>query len=94
MIIRGVVKKYRDNYDELFEKTELHEFCEINERQSSFLIRFALNHPGVGTMIIGTKNLDHLTANVEAAKKGKLPDDVYKNAKQRLDAVGVVAGEL
>jgi hypothetical protein len=42
-------------------------------------------------MIVGTRNLDHVAANVEAAQKGKLPDDVYEEAKRRLDAIGVIA---
>jgi aryl-alcohol dehydrogenase-like predicted oxidoreductase len=91
MIVRGVVNKYRDDYDELFEQAKLHELCGAGETQSSFLIRFALNHPGLSTMIVGTRNLDHVAANVEAARRGKLPDDVYEEAKRRLDAIGVIA---
>jgi aryl-alcohol dehydrogenase-like predicted oxidoreductase len=91
MIIRGAVKKYRDNYDELFKQAKLDELCADDESQNTFLIRFALNHPGISTMIIGTKNSDHLAANIRAAAKGKLPDDVYREAKRRLDAVGIAA---
>lgn len=94
MIIRGVVKKYYNNYDELFNKANLRELCEPNETQQDFLIRFALNHPGLSTMIIGTKNPEHVTANVEAATKGKLSDDVYAEAKRRLDAIGVISEEV
>ena len=79
------------NYDELFNKANLRELCEPNETQQGFLIRFALNHQGFSTMIIGTKNPEHVTANVEAATKGKLPDDVYAEAKRRLDAIGVIS---
>jgi aryl-alcohol dehydrogenase-like predicted oxidoreductase len=91
MIIRGVVKKYRDNYDELFKQAKLDELCADGESQNAFLIRFALSHPGVSTMIIGTKDLDHLAANIQAAANGKLPDDVYRKAKLRLDAIGIAA---
>jgi len=90
MIIRGVVKKYKENFDELFEQAKLPELCEPGESPQDFLIRFALNHPGIGIMIIGSKDPDHIAANARAAAKGKLPDDVYTEAKQRLDAVGVV----
>lgn len=92
MVIRGVVKNYEDNYGALFEQAGLHELADPGESQSSFLIRFALNHPGLSTMIIGSKNTDHITANAQAAQKGKLPADVYAEAKRRLDAVGIVAG--
>jgi len=94
MIIRGVVNKYDDNYDALFAQANLQELCEPGETQHDFLIRFALNHPGLSTMIIGSKNADHIVANVQAAQKGKLPDDVYEEAKRRLDAAGIVAGVL
>ena len=54
-------------------------------------IRFALAHPGVSTCIIGTKRVEHLAENVRAAYSGKLAEDVYLEAKRRLDAIGVVA---
>ncbi len=92
-IIRGVVKRYQANYDELFRKARLDELCAADESQDDFLVRFALNHPGISTMIIGTKNLDHLAANIRAVNRGKLPDDVYREALRRLDAVGIVPGE-
>jgi aryl-alcohol dehydrogenase-like predicted oxidoreductase len=91
MIVRGVVKRYRDDYDELWEEARLDELCEENESRNSFLIRFALSHPGISTMIIGTRNPDHIAENITAATRGKLPDDVYEEAKRRLDAAGVVA---
>jgi aryl-alcohol dehydrogenase-like predicted oxidoreductase len=90
MIIRGVVKKYEENFDELFEQAKLPELCEPGESMQDFLIRFALNHPGLGTMIIGSKNPDHIAANAKAAAKGKLTDDIYAEARCRLDAIGIV----
>ncbi|MBO0832823.1 MAG: aldo/keto reductase, partial [Actinobacteria bacterium] len=49
-----------------------------------FMLRFTLSHPGLSTTIVGTANIDHLRANVEAAQKGPLPADVYESAKDRL----------
>jgi aryl-alcohol dehydrogenase-like predicted oxidoreductase len=92
MIIRGVVKKYRDTYDALFNQARLGELCAPGESHSAFLIRFALNHPGLSTMIIGTQNPAHLAANIQAASKGQLPDDIYREAQQRLAAVGIGPG--
>jgi aryl-alcohol dehydrogenase-like predicted oxidoreductase len=92
MIIRGVVKHYEKNYDALFAQANLQELCDHGETQSDFLIRFALNQPGLSTMIIGSKNADHITANIRAAQKGKLPGDVYEEAKRRLDAIGIIPG--
>jgi aryl-alcohol dehydrogenase-like predicted oxidoreductase len=94
MIARGVVKRYFPNYDDLFEQAGLAELCEAGESVNGFLIRFALAHPGISTMIVGTSNPDHLAENVAAAGKGKLSDEVYAEAKRRLDAVGIVADAL
>jgi aryl-alcohol dehydrogenase-like predicted oxidoreductase len=92
IIVRGVVKRYFDDYDELFENAGLDELRQDGESRNSFLIRFAMSHPGVSTMIIGTKSPDHLAENIQAATKDSLPDGVYAEAKRRLDAVGIVPG--
>jgi aryl-alcohol dehydrogenase-like predicted oxidoreductase len=52
-----------------------------------FTLRFTLSHPGLSTTIVGTKNPDHLRDNLEAARRGPLPDDVLAEAKRRLDAI-------
>ena len=91
MISRGVVRKYSENYAELFERAGLDEFRENGESRNSFLIRFALCHAGISTLIIGTKSADHLAENIRAAARGKLADAVYAEAKRRLDAIGIVA---
>jgi aryl-alcohol dehydrogenase-like predicted oxidoreductase len=94
MIVRGVLKRYFPNYDELFVQAGLDELCEEGESPNGFLIRFAMAHPAVGTMIVGTSDPDHLAENVAAADRGKLADETYVEAKRRLDAVGIVADEL
>ena len=48
-----------------------------------FLLRFTISHPDLHTEIVGTKNLDHLAANIAAASHGPLPADVYAEAKAR-----------
>ena len=87
IIIRGVLRKYHNNYDKLFETAMLEHLLEENESRNDFLIRFALKHMGISSMIIGTKNIDHLEANIKAVMKGSLPDKVYHEAKKRLDAI-------
>lgn len=91
-IIRGTVRKYRENYDALFEKAKLDELCGKAEPSGGLLIRFALAHPDISTIIVGTQNPDHLAANLQAAQKGALPADVYQEAKRRLDALGISPG--
>jgi len=49
-----------------------------------FVLRFTLSHPGLHTTIVGTSDLEHLRANVRAAKLGPLPTDVVAEAKRRL----------
>jgi aryl-alcohol dehydrogenase-like predicted oxidoreductase len=53
-----------------------------------FMLRFTLSNPDLDTTIVGTKSVDHLRQNVEAAMKGRLPDDVVVEAKRRLALVG------
>lgn len=51
-----------------------------------FVLRSTLSHPGIGTAIVGTANVDHLARNVEAATRGPLPPDLYAEARRRLAA--------
>jgi aryl-alcohol dehydrogenase-like predicted oxidoreductase len=55
--------------------------------RTAFLLRFTLAHPGLDTTIVGTSSLEHLRANLAAARQGPLPDDVVAETKRRLDAV-------
>jgi aryl-alcohol dehydrogenase-like predicted oxidoreductase len=52
-----------------------------------FMLRFTLSHPNLSTTIVGTSSLNHLAANLEAARKGPLPPDVYETAKHRFSAI-------
>ena len=58
------------------------------------MLRFALAHPGIHTVIVGTTNVDHLGENVHAALAGPLPADVYDEARGRLDAAGETPADL
>ncbi len=53
-----------------------------------FMLRFTLSHPDLDTTIVGTSNLGHFRANLAAAAKGPLPDDVVAETKRRLDEAG------
>lgn len=92
IIVRGVLKRYFPNYDELYDKAGLDELCEPGEDRNSFLLRYAISSPGVCTAIVGTKSLEHLKQNIAAAEKGVLPADVYKLAQEKLASVGIVPG--
>jgi aryl-alcohol dehydrogenase-like predicted oxidoreductase len=52
------------------------------------ILRYTLSHPATHTTIVGTRNPDHLAANIAAARKGPLPDDVLAEVDRRVAAVG------
>jgi aryl-alcohol dehydrogenase-like predicted oxidoreductase len=72
-----------------WEKAGLDELRGTDESRTTFLLRLTLSHPGMHTTIVGTLDPEHLAANRRAADRGPLPDDVYREALRRLDAVGV-----
>lgn len=88
IIVRGVVRNYRDDFPQLFRQAGLEDLLDTGETRQAFLIRFVLTHPSISTMIIGTRNREHLLANVQAALKGPLNPDVYQEAKRRLASIG------
>jgi aryl-alcohol dehydrogenase-like predicted oxidoreductase len=70
------------NYD----AAGLDQLLDEGETRTTFLLRFTNAHPGMNTNIVGTRNVDHLEANIAAAAR-PLPADTYAEAKKRLDAV-------
>jgi aryl-alcohol dehydrogenase-like predicted oxidoreductase len=58
---------------------------------AAFLLRFTISHPDMATTIVGTRNLSHLFENVETVKLGPLPNEVYVEAKRRLEAAASAA---
>jgi aryl-alcohol dehydrogenase-like predicted oxidoreductase len=78
---RGFVRDRRD----LWEHARLDELLDGQSRMA-FLLRFVLGHPDLHTTIVGTRNPAHLEANLEAARKGPLPDDVLSEARRRVAA--------
>ena len=73
-----------------WEVAKLDELLSDGMDRMEFMLRFTLSHPGLTTTIVGTKNPDHLKANIAAAMKGPLPDDVLAEAKRRLAEAGAV----
>ncbi len=72
-----------------FEDGGLDELREDGESRTAFVLRFVANHPSAHCNLVGTTNPAHLRENIEAMLRGPLPDDVYAEAKRRLDSVGV-----
>jgi aryl-alcohol dehydrogenase-like predicted oxidoreductase len=73
----------------VFESAKLDELRETGESRSAFLLRFTLTHPHVDTIIAGTLKPEHLQENVAAVLRGPLSEQVYAEAKRRLDAAGI-----
>ena len=71
-----------------FERAGLDELCEDGESRSAWVLRYTLTHPHAHTIIVGTTRIKHLHENIEAVLRGPLTDDVYAEAKRRLDAIG------
>jgi len=57
-----------------------------------FTLRFTLSDPNLDTTIVGTRSVDHLQANIDAALKGPLPPEVVEEAKRRLAEAGSAPG--
>ncbi len=75
---------------DLWDEANFDDLLEANETRVDFTLRFTLSHPGLSTTIVGTSSEEHVLENVAAALRGPLPEDVYEEAKRRLDAAGEV----
>ena len=96
VVIRGGVAKgapsgqaRRMGQWEAWQKAGIEELMEEGMTSMEFILRFTLSHPEMDTTIVGTMNPEHLKANVAAAAKGPLPEDLYREARRRLDAAGI-----
>jgi len=74
------------------EKRDVWERAKLDEllgdmTRMEFMLRFVLAHPALDTTIVGTKNPDHLAANVRFAEKGPLPEALRDEARRRVREV-------
>lgn len=74
-----------------FHAAGLDELRQEGESRTGFMLRFTMTHPDTNTNIVGTTNVGHLRENVQATLRGPLAVDLYREAKRRLDEVGVKA---
>ncbi|MDJ0726583.1 MAG: aldo/keto reductase [Prochloraceae cyanobacterium] len=94
IIVRGVVRDYFDNFSALFAKARLNQLLAEGEDRRAFLIRYALNHSAVSSLLIGTNHQEHLKTNLIAASQGGLEVDRYLEAKKRFAQIGSKPGFL
>ncbi len=94
VVVRGGVTPEDPERWSAFERARLAELMGEGESISTFMLRFALAHPSIHTVIVGTTSTDHLRENVEAALEGPLPAGEYAEALHRLDAVGETPADV
>lgn len=94
IVTRGAIKSYDDSYDKKYEASGISELFETGESKTSFLLRFSMSHPGVSSVVIGSKNVEHILDNIHAAERGILPDDIYQKAKDHLCYAGIIPGPV
>lgn len=76
----------------LLEAAGLDDLLGEGESRTTFLLRFTISHPDMDTTIVGTLQPEHLEENIRAAELGPLPQDVYAEARRRLEGAGVRSG--
>lgn len=94
VVARGILKRYDNSYVAKLEAARLGDLCEEDENETDFLVRYAVSHPGLSSVLAGTKNIDHLRRNIVMAKKGRLSDEIYQEAKKRLTYAGSIPGPV
>ena len=92
ILVRGVVRDYFGDLPDAFARAGLEDLLGEGEDLRSFLIRYALSHPAVSSVLIGTNNQEHLQANVIAVSAGGLEVDRYNEAKKRFKTIGSKPG--
>jgi aryl-alcohol dehydrogenase-like predicted oxidoreductase len=94
IVARGIIKRYDDRYEAKLEASRLKELFAEGESANEFLLRYALAHPGISTLVIGTKNFNHVADNVRTVGRGPLSSELYAEARRRLNFAGIVAGPV
>ena len=74
---------------ENWDKAGLDELLKPGQSRTEFMLRFTISHPDMHTTIVGTLNPEHLAENLRAIEKGPLSDEIYTEAKNRLDKIGI-----
>ncbi len=86
----GPIGVQKGQAQDIWEKAKLDDLLE-GMTLMEFVLRFTLSHPDLHATIVGTSNVEHLRQNVAAAAKGPLSNDLYSEAKRRLnDAVAQI----
>lgn len=92
IVVRGIIKKYTDVYDDLYAKSGIDELLTDGETRIEFLIKFCMYNQAISTAIIGTKDTNHWLSDLNIANtRPALSMETYNEAKLRLDRIGVIS---
>ena len=77
-----------------FQSLDLDSLRDPGESRVAFILRYCLAHPGIGTVINGTLDLDELRENVRTAERGPLPQDIVDEVNRRVSTVDMVPARI
>lgn len=97
----GMYQSYASEYTERFAQmglgqSDLGGHLDADADWAEIALRFTVGVEGVSTAIIGTTNPDHAIANLHAAAKGPLPEDVQRKLRvafQKAEPSGKWSGQ-
>jgi aryl-alcohol dehydrogenase-like predicted oxidoreductase len=91
IIIRGGIAQggpeaeiQREALNERWIRAKLDEVLPEGMPRAELILRYTLSHPDCHTTIVGTCNDHHLEENLNAAKSGSLPEDLYREVTHRV----------
>ena len=70
-----------------YEQAALDEIRPAGESRTGFMLRYTLSQADIHTIIVGTRSVEHLSENVQAALSGPLPHDLHAEVNRRLDTI-------
>jgi aryl-alcohol dehydrogenase-like predicted oxidoreductase len=77
---RGKLSAKYSDVTEQAERARIERIRAVAEQYSMSLselaVRFIISHPAVASVIVGTKNNEHLTDNCSALRRGALPEEI------------------
>lgn len=74
----------RPALNDVWTQARLDELLPDGMSRAELILRYTLTHPHCHTTIVGTCDDDHLSANLAAAERGPLPDELYANVAERV----------
>ena len=77
----------RPALNDTWTRAKLDEVLPEGMPRAELILRYTLTHSHCHTIIVGTCNLAHLTANLAAAAKGPLPSDLYEQVTSRVESL-------